>query len=210
MSKKFTIGVNRSVTVKKQAGDLCITISEEGTDKLAEFTSKRWVQFVRVFDQIDESLIQMRANQPVQYCTHIGGKWYVSVTNGFACVDIRQFYYHPIQGPRPTKKGIALRITEWVKLKDVVQQLDTKYPMLTTTQTCSSQADHYNLEGALSCLECFPFQSDELYHSTTAWASIHRLTGRLIRIVMPVQDHGCNSPPIGVDLSVELIWLKLR
>jgi hypothetical protein len=31
MSKKFTIGVNRAVGVKKQGSDLCITIAEQGT-----------------------------------------------------------------------------------------------------------------------------------------------------------------------------------
>jgi hypothetical protein len=160
MSKKFTIGVNRSVTVTKQGGDLSITIAEQGTDKSAEFTTKRWVQFVRIFDQIDESLQQITANQYVKYCTHVGGKWFVSVTTGFACVDIRQFYYHPTQGYRPTKKGIALRLPEWSTLKEVVQQMNANYPILTTTETC----DHYNLEGALSCPECFPFQSAELLH----------------------------------------------
>ena len=168
MSKKFTVGVNRSVAVKKQGSDLCITIAEEGTDKSAEFTSKRWIQFVQIFEQVDESLRQIAANQYVKYCTHIGGKWYVSVTTGFSCVDVRQFYYHPTQGPRPSKKGIALRLSEWNTLKVVVQQMYAKYPILTTTQTCSSQADHYNLEGALACPECYPFQSAELFHSTTA------------------------------------------
>jgi hypothetical protein len=167
MSKKFNIGVNRSVIVKKQAGDLCISVVEEGTDKSAEFTSKRWIQFVSVFDQIDESLQQIAAKQYVKFCIHIGGKWYVSVTTGFACVDIRQFYYHQTMGPRPSRKGIALRLSEWSALKDVVQQLYVKYPTLTTTQTCSSQPDHYNLEGALSCPECSPFQLLEMYHSTT-------------------------------------------
>jgi hypothetical protein len=72
MSKKFTIGVNRAVGVKKQGSDLCITIAEQGTDKSAEFNTKRWVQFVRIFNQIDESLQQIAAKQYVKYCTHIG------------------------------------------------------------------------------------------------------------------------------------------
>jgi hypothetical protein len=168
MSKKFTIGVNRAVGVKKQGSDLCITIAEQGTDKSAEFNTKRWVQFVRIFNQIDESLQQIAAKQYVKYCTHIGGKWFVSVTTGFACVDVRQFYYHPTQGPRPSKKGIALRLHEWNTLKEVIPQMNAKYPTLTTTETCSMQADHYNLEGALSCLECYPFQSAELLNLVTA------------------------------------------
>ena len=42
MSQKFNIGVNRTVAVKKQNDNLTITISEQGTDKLAEFTAQRW------------------------------------------------------------------------------------------------------------------------------------------------------------------------
>jgi hypothetical protein len=168
MSKKFVIGLNRSVSVKKQNGDLYITISEHGTPKTAEFTSKRWVEFVRLFEQIDESLQQIAAKQYVKYCTHIGGKWHVSVTTGFACVDIREFYYHPTQGPSPSKKGIALRLGEWSALKEVVQQINAKYPVLTTTLPCSSQPDHYNQEGALSCVECYPYQFDELLHSISS------------------------------------------
>lgn len=169
MSKKFTIGVDRAVVVKKQgANDLCITITEQGTDKSAEFTTKRWVQFVRIFELIDESLQQIAAKQYVKYCTHVGGKWFVSVTTGYACVDIRQFYYHTTQGHRPTRQGIALRLHEWSALKEVVQQMNAKYPVLTTTETCSSQPDHYNLEAALSCQECFPFQAAELSHLATA------------------------------------------
>jgi hypothetical protein len=168
MSKKFTIGVNRSVTVKKENGDLSITIAEQGTDKSAEFTTKRWVQFVRVFEQVDESLQQITAKQYVKYCTHVGGKWFVSVTTGFACVDIRQFYYHPTQGPRPCIQEGNRSTTTGMEHAEGDRTTDEReIPILTTTQTCSSQTDHYNLEGALSCRECFPFQSDKLLHSAT-------------------------------------------
>ena len=167
MSKKFNIGVNRTVAVKKQNDNLTITISEQGTDKSAEFTAKRWAQFVHWFDEIDESLQKIAAKQYVKFCMHIGGKWHVSVTTGFACVDLRQFYYHHTNGPSPSKKGIALRISEWNALKDVVAQMNAKYPVLTTTLPCSLQADHYNQEGGLSCVECHPYQYDELFHSAT-------------------------------------------
>ena len=49
-----------------------------------------------------------------------------------------------------------------------VQQLHQKHPVLSTTQPCSYQLDHQNQEGALSCVECHPFQYDELLHSISA------------------------------------------
>jgi hypothetical protein len=66
-----------AILFKKQSGDLCITIFEESMDKSAEFTSKRWAQFVRLFEQIGESLQQIAANQYVKYYSHIGGKWHM-------------------------------------------------------------------------------------------------------------------------------------
>jgi hypothetical protein len=95
----------------------------------------------------------------------IGGKFYVSVTSGFMCVDLREFYYHPINGVKATKRGIALRVTEWIMLKDVMRQLLVKYPILTTTTPCMYEPDHQNQEGAQACLECHPFQFEERYFS---------------------------------------------
>ncbi len=162
MSKKFVIGENRAIVVKKKGTDFSIVISEDGSEKFAEFSGKRWTQFVSIFEQVDESLKQIAAKQYVKYCAHVGGKWYVSVKTGFACVDIREFYYSPNQGPRPRKKGIALRLREWDALKEVVQRINDKFPMLTKILPCWSQSDHYNQESAMLCTECYPFLSNEM------------------------------------------------
>ena len=167
MPKNWSIGGNRYVSVKKQGGDLHVTIAEEGSDtKSATFPSRRWAEFVRCIDEITENVNGLIAKQYVQLIRPIGGKWYVSVTTGFACVNIRQYYYnYEMKGQRPSKQGIALRLREWNALKDVIPQLHQKYPALSTAQPCSTQLDHQNLEGALSCNECHPFQYDELFHS---------------------------------------------
>jgi hypothetical protein len=165
MPKNYTVGVNRKLSVKKQDGDLHVTIGEEGSDvKTVTFSSQRWAQFVEIMEQIDEAVNTMMAKQYVQYVQHIGGKWYVSVTTGFQCVDIRQFYYHSQKGPSPSKTGIALRIPEWTTLKDLVQQLHQKYPVLKAAQP-HYQSSHQNQEEALICNECHPFQLDELLRS---------------------------------------------
>ena len=170
MAKNYSIKRNIYLAVKKLNGDLLVTIAEEGSDvKTVTFPSRRWAQFVMAIGQVDEAVNNLLAKQYVQLSLHIGGKCYISVTTGFACVDIRQFYYnYELKGPSPSKKGIALRLPEWIALKEIIQQLHQKHPVLSTIQPCSYQLDHQNQEGALSCVECHPFQYDELLHSISA------------------------------------------
>jgi len=169
MPKNYSLGCDRFVSVKKQDGDVHVTIAEEGSDvKTVTFPSRRWAQFMEYMNIVDENVNKLLVKQHVQLNLPIGGKWYVSVTTGFACVDIRQYYYHSLKGPSPSKKGIALRLPEWNSLKEIMQELHHKHPTLSTAQPCSFQLDHQNQEGALSCTECHPFQYDELLHSTSA------------------------------------------
>ena len=37
--------------------------------------------------------------------------------HSYASINLRQFYINTAHGLRPTKRGIALRLPEWVKLK---------------------------------------------------------------------------------------------
>ena len=168
MPKNYSLGRNRSVSVKKQGVELHVTIAEEGSEvKTVTFTSQRWERFVEVLAQVDEDVNQLVAKQKVQLNLHLGGNYYLSVTTGYACVDIREYYFNrTMKEVKPCKKGIALRIPEWIALKDVVQQLE-KHAILSNAQSCTYQMDHQNLEGALNCSECHPFKYDELFHSLT-------------------------------------------
>ena len=164
MTKLFSIGLNRYVSVKKQDGVLNLTIYELGSDvKSLTFPARRWVQLTSLVEQIDESINQLLVKQNVDLRLPIGGKFYVSVTTGFICVDLREFYYHPTKGVSPTKRGIALRLNEWIALKDVMQKLFVKYPILASTTPCMYEPNHQNQE---ICLECQPFRFDELFFST--------------------------------------------
>lgn len=82
----------------------------------------------------------------------------MSVTSGFQCVDFRQFYM-PYGGVevRPTKKGVALRIREWVEFLRVVELINDAYPDLGTALPCYMEGDHANQMSALQCSECYPF-----------------------------------------------------
>ena len=91
-----------------------------------------------MLNHIDQHVDLMMGNQYVMYNHHIGGKWHVSVTTGFKCVDLRQFYFHPTEGfPKPTKTGITLRLFEWEKLKLMIPEIMKKFPALGEAQLCS-------------------------------------------------------------------------
>ena len=148
MPKQHNIGVNRNVTVKKQDGELVVIVEETGTDKKIIFTDKRWSQFLLMLPEIDHALNQLMTQQFVSYNAHIGGGWYASVSTGVLCMDLRQFYMNPVLGVRPTKKGIGLRLHEWIKFKEIIPILSKKFP---NAQPCYLQDNHQQ------CAECNPF-----------------------------------------------------
>jgi hypothetical protein len=125
MSKMFDLSEKRFVVVKKDE----VRLFEDGSNKWATFTYPRWAHFVEQFAEIDESVTKLTAGQQdVKLQLHVGGGWYVSVTSGFYCVDVRKFYYLPGVGVRPTKTGIVLRLYEWVRLKVVAEEIRLRHP----------------------------------------------------------------------------------
>ena len=91
-SKKysFDIGNNRLLTIAKKYDQLCI--EEKGSGKSATFTPSRWASFLLCLDEINTQLEKFAAGENVAYRWHYGGGRCVSVTSGFTCVDLRQFY----------------------------------------------------------------------------------------------------------------------
>jgi len=85
----------------------------------------RWAAFRQHIREIDDNAKFLCTNQLIKYQQHVGGR-NVSVTSGFQCVDFHQFYM-PYGGVevRPTKKGIAFCICEWIELLRVVQVTTT-------------------------------------------------------------------------------------
>ena len=154
MSKKYEIGDRRYIVVKKD--EICHF--EDGSSKCATFTYPRWVHFVEQFDEIDQCVAKVAAkDDDVKLQLHIGGGWYVSVTSGFFCVDVRRFYLLPGAGVKPTRTGIALRFYEWTRLKATATEIRHRHPKVADAQPCWTGADHFNQEGAVMCGECNPF-----------------------------------------------------
>ena len=144
MAKRYCLnGSNRFISVDSE---FIVTVFEEGNpEKSATFTPERWAQFVLIFDELSENVQKLTDGRSyIKYRHHLGGRWYVSVTTGFQCVDIRQFYWHREKGPSPSKRGIALRLSEWTSLAELLSHLHLQHPELATAEPCDAGADHYN------------------------------------------------------------------
>jgi hypothetical protein len=154
MAKKFEFGDRRYVIVKKDE----IRLFEDGSPKLALFSYSRWAHFTEYFEQIDDALAKlMKADEHVKLQIHVGGAWYVSVTTGFQCVDVRRFYLALGGEIKPSKTGLAIRLTEWNRVKDIARRLKESNSKIAEAQPCWTTADHFNQEGAMACPECNPF-----------------------------------------------------
>ena len=122
----------------------------------------RWAQFRQTLDEIEANVKNVCSGSlTVNYRQAIGGGYYISVTSGFFCVDIRKFFL-PYSGTveKPTRQGIALRLREWSQIRKLVEEINNAYPVLVTALPCYLQEDHQNQLGALQCRECYPFSTD--------------------------------------------------
>jgi hypothetical protein len=151
---KFQVSEKRFIVVKKDE----IKLFEDGTPKAATFIFSRCAQFVEYFTEIDSAVAKLVSGETdVKLQLHIGGAWFVSVTSGFRCVDVRKFYVTPSGETKPTKTGFAIRLSEWDRVKDIAGELKAKHKKIAEAQPCWTDADHFNQEGAIACRECNPF-----------------------------------------------------
>ena len=89
------------------------------------------------------------------YKSHLGGNIYCTITEGSACMDIRQ-YWKPQEEVIPTKKGLYLRPLEYIAVKELLTEIGRVLPELDGVVPCYMQSDHMNQLGALRCSECNP------------------------------------------------------
>ena len=84
------------------------------------------------------------------YKSHLGGNIYWSITEGSACMDIRQ-YWKPQEEEVPTKKGLWLRPLEYIAVKELLKEIGRALPELDGVVPCFVQSDHMNQLVALWC-----------------------------------------------------------
>jgi hypothetical protein len=128
------------------------------TKKGVSFNKTRWAMFLRQLDDMERSVDLLRANQPVDFYRHVGGRYYVSISKAFRCVNIRRYFLPPNSTKeRPTRCGIALKLDEWDTLLVKIREIQERLPELKTAKPCYSRDDHANQLGYISCVECNPF-----------------------------------------------------
>ena len=118
---------------------------------------KRFASLRFRLPQIEERVKQQREGEMVgdNLKVHIGGPLYVTVSQGYACVNFRKFFFPTGETePKPSKHGIALRFGEFEQLLARIEELIELKPELAQVELCSSGTDHLNQEGYFSCLEC--------------------------------------------------------
>ena len=98
-------------------------------------------------------------DQNVKFQQHIGGAKYVSIMNGYRCVNLRKWFQPgDLNGElHPTKKGVALRFYEWRDLCTFITTINNSFPCLASAQLCHYDDDHMNQLGWMQCTECHPF-----------------------------------------------------
>jgi len=118
---------------------------------------RRWAQFRQISDQIEANAKRLADGDAVIYREHFGGGYYVSITSGFLCIDVRFFVPNGQTNVQPTRWGLAFRLPKWLVMKEIMEKIDATYPTLATAVPCIMTEYHTNQMGMISCHECNPF-----------------------------------------------------
>ncbi len=129
------------------------------TKKGISLTLQNWVDLGDIADDIEEAILAMDRGFTISQKWHIGRNVFVSIDSEFSdkYVDIRRFFLP--EGERvikPTKKGIALLIPQWHKIRDTFQVMANFVPALNTMQACNLSDSHQNQQGYIDCNHCTP------------------------------------------------------
>ena len=125
-SRFISVDVDKDVTI----GDL------DNSGKRALLTAPRWVKLVEEMDQIDSAIKHAVMLKPTQYKFHVGGNWFISISDELLFIDIRRWYQKGGESNlRPTLVGIALTFAHWNKLKEVAK-LDAMKKEFEDAESC--------------------------------------------------------------------------
>ena len=126
--------------------------------KFIEIPVNRWASFLLLQTDIEEAVKQLQERKFLSYFEHFGGGWYASVSTGIWCVDLRQFYRNEKSEIKPTKQGLALRISEWNTLANLLPLIMSFDVDRLAVCPCSIKEDHLSDPSIiLRCRECSPF-----------------------------------------------------
>ena len=117
-----------------------------------EFPLRRLKRLEQLLDRLDIFNIQD------EWQKHVGGQMYLSSAGDLNGVKLFDWILREDGDIEPGVNGFDLTLDQIDKLKHCLHYLKrTVLPELHTTVACADQRDHQNFEGALACLECYPF-----------------------------------------------------
>jgi len=132
--------------------------------KQMKFTQNRWARFLAIVSEVDKEAKELnRKTWEVCYRRHIADAFFVSVTDGFACIGIRKYFMpYGLSAPgleRPTKAGISLNLDEWRDMMLIaIPAIAQMFPSLACAQACYEDASHQTDAGKVACCSCNPFK----------------------------------------------------
>jgi hypothetical protein len=155
---KLALGNGRFLTAGDFQGSIKIHIREfdeqRPTKKGVTFSDVRWASLIFHLDSIDAAVQKLCAGEPVDFMQHIGKGLNVCVNSGYKCVNFRKFFIAADGQKRPSPFGIALRIPEWVTLKERAHEIGDQFPDVAAAVPCFLQFTHQNLISMMECPEC--------------------------------------------------------
>jgi len=115
LNMKFELGPSRNLHVLPDK----ISIDDTSTGRYLQLNFDRYAKILEAVPEIDEEVRKISDyEEGVNYLLPIGDDHYVSVKSGYRCVDIRRWYRAADDSARPTRIGMPLRLSEWIKFKD--------------------------------------------------------------------------------------------
>ena len=130
-----------------------VDIHEVGTGEIGTWGRKgvalpleRWAWLKTQIGEIDKAVDEATTQKDANFKIHI------CVTTGIRCIDMRKWYMDTQAVLRPGRTGIALKIPEWVTLRDLIPEMLARSYKLRTAEICV----HYNQDGHWDCPDCCP------------------------------------------------------
>lgn len=129
-----------------------VVLEDEINEKRVVLNFQKFVKITSRLDDIDEAIVKQRLDSRAHYRQDIGGSWFVTIGNGYRCVDIRKWFTDRNGKSRPTRNGMSLRYVEWDKFKEIANDVRHQRPDVAAVEPCYQSGDHQNQEGEFSVL----------------------------------------------------------
>ena len=119
-----------------------VIIEDDQTSKSVPLTLQMFSKIVFNVNDIDEAIAKLKLNNElVNFRLRIGGPWCVSISSGYHCVHVRKYFM--VDGDwKPTRVGITLRLPEWEKFKEAIDEIHRCRPDIAAVLPCYLQEDH--------------------------------------------------------------------